>query len=150
MTEVLFYHLQQQPLESVLPQLLERSLERGWRVVVQAGTRERVAALDDHLWTYSEDSFLPHGQETEPGAAGEPVVLAVGSDNPNGANVRFLVAGADLPPDLSPYLRLVLMFDGNDDDALRQAREAWKTVKAAGHDATYWQQNDSGRWEKKA
>ena len=32
MTEVLFYHLQNMTLESVLPPLLEKSLERGWRV----------------------------------------------------------------------------------------------------------------------
>lgn len=150
MTEVLFYHLQNQPLEAVLPQILERSLARGWNVVVQAGSRERLAALDDHLWTYAEDSFLPHAQDSEAGAAEEPVVLATGEANPNAASVRILVDGAALPGDLAPYQRLVLMFDGRDDEALRQAREAWKTVRAAGHDATYWQQNEQGRWEKKA
>ncbi|MFZ0116056.1 MAG: DNA polymerase III subunit chi, partial [Xanthobacteraceae bacterium] len=53
MTEVLFYHLQEQPIEKVLPNLLERSLERGWRVVVQASSEDRVDALDAHLWTFS-------------------------------------------------------------------------------------------------
>ena len=40
MTEVLFYHLENQPVERVLPPLLEKSLERGWRVVVQAASEE--------------------------------------------------------------------------------------------------------------
>jgi len=61
MTEILFYHLQRHPLERVLPALVEKSLERGWRVVVQAASEERVEALDAHLWIFRDDSFLPHG-----------------------------------------------------------------------------------------
>jgi DNA polymerase-3 subunit chi len=60
MTEILFYHLQRQPLERVLPSLLEKSLERGWRVVVQAGSEERAEVLDAHLWTFGDNRFLPH------------------------------------------------------------------------------------------
>src|SRR5690349_11599483 len=35
MTDILFYHLERQPLDRVLPQLLERTLERGWRAVIE-------------------------------------------------------------------------------------------------------------------
>ncbi|MCW5695385.1 MAG: DNA polymerase III subunit chi [Bauldia sp.] len=148
MTEVLFYHLQRQPLEAVLPALLERSLERGWRVVVQAGSRERVEALDAHLWTYRDESFLPHGIDAET-AAEQPVFLTEGEINPNRADVRFVVDGAAMGT-VNGYQRVVLMFDGNDEAAVAAAREAWKGLKDAGHNATYWQQNDAGRWEKKA
>ena len=77
MTEVLFYHLHRQPLERVLPTLLERSLERGWRVVVQAASEERVEALDAHLWTYRDDSFLPHGTAREAEAREQPILLTI-------------------------------------------------------------------------
>ena len=150
MTEVLFYHLQRQPLEAVLPGLLQRSLDRGWRAVVRATTEERLSALDDHLWTFSDESFLPHGTDREPDAAEQPVVLTLSERNPNGAAVLFLVEGAPVPDDAAAYRRLVLLFDGNDEDALAAAREEWKSVKAAGHDATYWQQDARGRWQKKA
>jgi DNA polymerase III subunit chi len=150
MTEVLFYHLQRQPLEAVLPTLLEKSLERGWRALVRATTDERLAALDDHLWTYSDESFLAHGTEREPDVAEQPVVLTLSERNPNGAAILFLVEGAPVPGDATAYQRLVLLFDGNDEDALAAAREQWKAVKGAGHDATYWQQDARGRWEKKA
>jgi DNA polymerase III subunit chi len=149
-TEVLFYHLQRQPLEAVLPTLLEKSLERGWRALVQATSDERLAALDDHLWTFSDEGFLPHGTDREPDAADQPVVLTLAERNPNGAAILFLVEGAPVPAEASAYQRLVLLFDGNDEDALAAAREDWKRVKAAGHDATYWQQDARGRWEKKA
>ena len=150
MAEILFYHLQRQPLEAVLPALLEKSLERGWRAVVQATSEERLAALDDHLWTFSDDSFLPHGTDREAHAADQPVVLTLGGGNPNGASIRFLLEGADLPEDASSYRRMVILFDGTDTDALALARDQWRAVKAAGHEATYWQQDQRGRWERKA
>ncbi|QFU16207.1 DNA polymerase III subunit chi [Microvirga thermotolerans] len=150
MTEVLFYHLQRQPLEAVLPTLLQKSLERGWRAVVQATTEERMSALDDHLWTFADESFLPHGTDREAHAADQPVLITLSGGNPNGSQIRFLVEGAGLPEDLSSYERIAILFDGNDLEALALARDHWRAVKEAGHDATYWQQDERGRWQRKA
>ena len=150
MTEILFYHLQRQPIERVLPQLLEKSLERGWRVVVQAASDERIDALDAHLWTWRDDSFLAHGTDREAEAALQPVLLTAQDHNPNGASVRFLIDGAPVPADAASYQRIVLLFDGEDDDAVAAARARWTEVKAQGFDATYWQADEQGRWQKKA
>ena len=112
MTEVLFYHLQRQPLERVLPVLLEKSLERGWRVVVQAVSEERADALDALLWTFRDDSFLPHGTWREREAPEQPVLLTVHEHNPNAATIRFLLDGAPVPGDAHTYERIVVLFDG--------------------------------------
>ena len=149
MTEMLFYHLQGQSLERVLPNLLERSLERGWRVVVQAVSEERIDALDAHLWTYRDDSFLPHGTWREPAPAAQPVLLTIQDHNPNAANVRFLIEGAEVPADAASYQRLVLVFDGEDEDAVAAARQNWTRAKAAGFDVTYWQTDADGRWQQR-
>ena len=148
-TEVLFYHLEHRSLESVLPELLERTLERGWRAVVQASSSARVEALDSHLWTYSDASFLPHGTTRDGNAGRQPVLLTTGDENTNNAQVRFLVDGAN-PADLSTYARAVFLFDGRNEDAVAIARQQWKAVKASGLQATYWQQTGQGRWERKA
>ena len=149
MTEVLFYHLERQPLEKVLPTLIERTLERGWRAVIEAGSPARVEALNSLLWSYKEESFLPHGAGADGHAAEQPVYLTADSSNPNGATVRFLVGGARLT-EFAGYARLVLMFDAYDPAELADARIAWKAAKAAGCAATYWQQSPLGKWEKKA
>jgi DNA polymerase III subunit chi len=149
MTEVLFYQLDRQPLDRVLPGLLERTLQRGWRAVVQAGSRERAEALDGMLWTYAEESFLPHGMARDGYAAEQPVYLTADGDNPNGATVRFLVDGADADG-LAVYERVVYLFDGRDEEALQAARGQWKRARAEGFTVTYWQQNERGGWEKKA
>jgi DNA polymerase-3 subunit chi len=150
MTEVLFYHLQHQPLERVLPTLLEKSIERGWRVVVQGSSEERIEALDAHLWTYREDGFLPHGTWRESEPQSQPILLTVGDHNPNDASVRFLVDGAALPSDTAAYQRIVLLFDGDDPDALAAARSQWSAAKASGCAVTYWQPDEQGRWQRKA
>ncbi|MDC7788994.1 DNA polymerase III subunit chi [Rhodoplanes sp. TEM] len=149
MTELLFYHLQRRAPESVLPALLEKSLERGWRAVVQASSDERVDALDAHLWTYRDESFLPHGTDRDGLAAEHPVVLTVRDHNPNGAAVRFLIDRAPVPADAASYARIVVMFDGEDDEALAGARLLWREKKAEGFDVTYWQCDDRGRWQKR-
>jgi len=149
MTEILFYHLQGQKLENVLPALLEKSLERGWKVVVQGSTEERIEALDAHLWTYRDDGFLPHGTWREAEAAQQPVLLTPNDGNPNGATVRFLVDRAPLPVDVERYQRIVLLFDGEDEEAVAAARAHWSDIKAKGLEATYWQTDEQGRWSKK-
>jgi len=150
MTEILFYHLSRQPIEKVLLALLEKSIERGWRVVVQASSDERIEALDAHLWTYRDDGFLPHGTAKESEAAAQPILLTTGDDNANSAQVRFLIDGAPVPADAAAYQRIVLLFDGEDQDAVAAARERWTEAKAKGFEATYWQPDEQGRWVKKA
>jgi len=148
-TEVYFYHLEHRTLDQVLPGLLERSLARGWRAVVQASSKERVEALNTLLWTYREDSFLPHGTASDGTPTAQSIYLTDEEDNPNAAAVRFLVDGAVLA-DASPYTRVVHLLDGRDPDAVAQARGVWTTAKEQGYAVSYWQQDDEGRWQQKA
>jgi DNA polymerase-3 subunit chi len=148
MTEIGFYHLQATPLERALPKLLERGLAVGHRIVVLAGSRERVEHLDALLWTYDDASFLPHGSRRDGEAARQPVWLTEADENPNGATVLVLTDGAS-SAQLGAYQRCLDLFDGNDADAVAAARERWRQAKAAGHTLTYWQQTQGG-WAKQA
>ncbi|RWL83303.1 MAG: DNA polymerase III subunit chi [Mesorhizobium sp.] len=149
MADILFYHLTESTLEEALPGLLERSVERGWRAVVQTGTEERRDALDQHLWIFRDDSFLAHATDREAYPAEQPVLLTTSEGNQNAAQIRFLVDGAS-PAELSEYERAVFLFDGHDAAQLEAARGHWKTMKEAGHAVTYWQQTPDRRWERKA
>jgi DNA polymerase-3 subunit chi len=118
--------------------------------VVQSSADERIDALDAHLWTYRDDNFLPHGTYRESEAAMHPVLLTVNEDNPNGASVRFLIDRVPMPADAASYQRIVLLFDGDDEDAVADARARWSEVKARGFEATYWQADENGRWQRNA
>ena len=153
MTEVLFYHLTQSSFQQALPALLEKCLERQWNVTVQVEDAAQRDALNDHLWTYRDDSFLPHGAEGANGAAetadAQPVWITTTTENPNGSAVRFSI-GTSVPAGTENYQRMIYMFDGHDPNAVAAAREHWKIEKKAGHELTYWQQDEDGRWRKAA
>ena len=147
MTEVGFYHLQRSSLDEALPKLLEKVVELGHRVVLVAGSDERVDALNDLLWTYEERSWLPHGTAKTGSAPEQPVWLTVDDENPNGATYLFLTDGATSRR-AGDYARVFELFDGRDDEAVAAARERWRIYKDAGHDLSYWKQDERGRWEK--
>jgi len=152
-TEVLFYHLEKRSLEDVLPGLVERTLARGWRGLIRTESSDRAQAIDNLLWTWSEESFLPHAQSGDGNAATQPVLITVEEDNANRAQVLFLVGNtlpATLERDLAVFERIVVLFDGRDASALSVVRRAWSETKAAGHPTTYWRQSASGKWEKQA
>ncbi|WP_119680196.1 DNA polymerase III subunit chi [Indioceanicola profundi] len=149
MTELRFYHLTRKTLEQTLPDLLEKSVERGWRAVVKTGSEERAEALAQHLWTYKPDGFLPHGTAKDGHAESQPIWITPGDDRPNAATVLFLTDGAEGAA-LNEYELACDLFDGNDPDAVSAARRRWKAAKDAGHELTYWQQTERGGWQKKA
>lgn len=146
--EVWFYHLERTGLDQALPELLEKTLARGWKAVVRAREAARVEHLDGWLWSYRDESFLPHGPDGEPAAPRQPILLTTGFANANGAEALFLVDGAETG-ELDGYTRCVVLFDGRDEAALAAARAQWSQVKGKGHPVSYWKQQARG-WEKQA
>ena len=148
MTEIRFYHLTRTTLEQALPELLEKTLARGWKAVVMAASPERVEALTQHLWTYRPDAFLPHGNAKDGNAALQPIWLTAEDERPNAAEVLFLTDGAESAR-LKEYQRVCEVFDGNDETALAAARRHWAAYKNDAHTLAYWQQSETG-WAARA
>ena len=148
MTRIDFYHLTRSGLDRALPRLLEKVLQSGARAVVQAGSKERVEALNAHLWTYDDRGFLPHGSSADGDPARQPLWLTEADENPNGAGILVLTDGAR-SDHVADYDRCLEMFDGNDEAAVAEARRRWTAYKEAGHAVTYYQQTERGGWEEK-
>ena len=148
MTEIAFYHLQKSPLETVLPVLLEKTLGAGKRALVVTGSEERVEALNALLWSTNPNGWLPHGSAKDGNAEDQPIWLTTNLENANGATYLFLTDAA-VGEDFEAFERCFDMFDGRDDTAVKAACERWKKLSEAGHELTYWQQNDAGKWIEK-
>ena len=147
--EIWFYHLERSGLDQALPQLLEKTLQRGWRALVRTTSNDRLDHLDGWLWTFRDDSFLPHGVEGEALAPREPVLLTTGLENTNDAQALFLLDQAQAGS-LTGFERCIMLFDGSDGEAVGQARERWKAFKADGHPVSYWKEGENGGWAKQA
>ena len=148
-TEIWFYHLERSTLEQVLPGLLEKTRERGWRALVRSSSPGLIDDLDERLWSWRDEAFLAHGRASEPHAERQPILLTQSLENPNVAQALFIVDDAQLG-DTEGYDRCFIIFDGRNETALTGARERWKTLKAAGANLAYWKQSPEGRWEKAA
>lgn len=147
MTDIRFYHLTTRLPEQALPDLVQKALSGGHRIVVRTHDRD-VERLNDALWAQRPDSFIPHGSKKDGHAALQPVWLTAGDDNPNGAGVLIL-AGGVMPETVDGFALVCDVFDGRDETQLSEARGRWKRYKDAGHTLTYWQQGEKG-WEQKA
>ncbi|KAA5607657.1 DNA polymerase III subunit chi [Roseospira marina] len=149
MTRVDFYHLLQWPLERALPRLLTRAYQTEARVLVLAGSMDRVRALNSLLWTFDANAWLPHGCRDEGYAEHQPIWISDREERPNGATLAVLTEGMTVT-DASAWDRVLDLFDGQDSEAVQAARDRWRTGRDAGHELHYWQQSDSGGWVEKA
>lgn len=147
--EIWFYHLERSTLDQVLPGLLEKTRERGWRALVRASDARLLQDIDERLWTWRDDSFLAHGHASEPHAERQPILLTQSAENPIAAQALFIVDGAELG-DTEGLERCFIIFDGRDGTSLQGARARWKTLKDGGASLAYWKQSPEGRWEKAA
>lgn len=150
MTRFDFYHLQELPLEKALPKLCEKAYLTGKNIKILVGNEERVEFINSLLWTYNEESFLPHGSKKDGFAEEQPIFISANETNENNAKILFLVDGA-LPDvqKLTDYERVLNIFDGKNETALNNARNYWKKIKSLGGELHYWQQKDNGSFEQK-
>lgn len=150
MIRVDFYHLQRSPLEQVLPKLCEKAYSTGKRIKIQLGTEERVSFVNSLLWTYNEESFLPHGSKKDGFSEEQPIFISADENNPNGAVLLVLADGAVPSLEvLQQYERVLNIFDGTNETSLNAARNYWKQIRELNGDLHYWQQNERGVFEQK-
>jgi len=144
-----FYHLTSSPLERALPKLLEKSYSGGFRTVVLA-EETRIEKLNELLWTYDPDGFLPHGSPKDGNAELQSIFLTSAAPQKVGAKEILFITNGILAENSAPYDRVIDMFDGGDAESLSAARARWKQYKDSGCELHYYQQTEAGSWDKKA
>ncbi len=146
MTQIQFYHLTETPLEKALPRLLEKAYAANIKCLVVARDEAQADILNQTLWTYHPQAFLPHGSSKDPKGEEQPIYLATNEDNKNNATLFCTTSGAT-PEDT--YDRVLDIFDGHNDESVAAARARFKSYKDAGHTLSYFKQTD-GKWEQAA
>jgi DNA polymerase-3 subunit chi len=142
MVEIGFYHLTRTDVFAALPALLGRSLQAGEKALVVCPDDATLKLLDEQLWTCHNPEWLPHGTAQTPHPEWQPIFLTTQtSENPAQAAFLFRINGAG--DEISGFKRVFDLFDGNDEEAVKAARERWRAAKAAGHSLNYWKQDDA-------
>ena len=134
-----FYHLVSSPLERILPQICEKVLASGERLLVVAEER-LLDQLDGQLWNYAREAFLPHGRVN---AEAQPILLSADTAATNGASNIALADGLWREQALE-FSRAFYFFDAAHLDT---ARAAWRSLKGReGVEPRYWKQDERGKW----
>lgn len=150
MSEIRFYHLTTQSLEQALPAILSKALSGGRRAVLRLANDNEVRHFNEHLWVYNPDSFIPHGSKEDGHEGAQPIYLTAKAENPNGADMLVLCNQQAVPENIEDFSLCCDFINGQDGESVEAGRARWKAYKEAGHNLTYWQQNDAGGWEQKA
>ncbi len=159
MSEFWFYHLEHSSMESILPDILEKTHAKDWRALVLFGSlsgREALAHFDKYLWVYKQNSFLPHGVYNEPLADKQPILLASDSFGDgfdyavSDRDVLLLLGGAELNENIShkSFVRIITIFSDNNNAEKKRARKRWKWASDNGFETCYWKQDERGRWAR--
>jgi DNA polymerase-3 subunit chi len=146
--EIWFYLVERSSIEDTLPPLLDKCLQRGWRALVRSPNPARLAALDAKLWTWRDDSWLPHGLAGDSALdVRQPILLTGGADNGNGAQALFMLDGAQAE-NLTGVARVISLFDGREESEVQAARLAWRAARDQGRSPSFWKQTGEGKWER--
>ena len=147
--DIRFYHLQKTDLEKAIHQLLVKIHGMEKRAHVLSPSQKRIQSLDQALWTLGGEIFLPHGTPTDGRPQDHPIWLSTEPKNENQSQVLILCDQAKVDT-YDKYQIYCEIFDGHNNDEVQQARQKWKEFKSQNVNLSYWQQDNSGKWNKTA
>ena len=106
---------------------MDKAWQRGLKVWIWTGDNEHLREMDDLLWTFRQDSFVPH--ETfvsgDANAAPEaPVILSADENAPPAMDVLINLSGR--LPALDQLPERVAEFVGPEEEARAQGRERFR------------------------
>jgi len=115
--------------------IIDKAFNAELRILVWSEDAATLASIDDLLWTFAQDSFVPHEQLTPESNWDDSPVLLSGSALPSPPADVIINLGSTLPPALDQTPRIIEIIDG--DEARRQAgRTRFKQYRDKGVEPT--------------
>ncbi|WP_185236454.1 DNA polymerase III subunit chi [Teredinibacter franksiae] len=137
MTRVNFYILQANEVverHRFVCRLVQKAINESNRVLVATSTPEETFLLDELLWSFKPESFIPHSIVGEPDTEKVPVVISHTSDSPTHHDLLINLR-AIVPPEFSRFKKLAEVVV-QQTDILQSTRENWKFYKDRGYELT--------------
>ena len=110
--------------------IVEKAYRLGHRVYVRTGNSDDTNVLDDLLWTFSQNSFVPHQLSTESVSLESPVVIGEHPPAAEGADV--VISVADDPISYFTAYQRIVEIVGCDDDEKVSGRKRFRYYREHG------------------
>ena len=132
MTEILFVEVTANRLEFRVCELAEGIYVRGERLQILAPDSGQASRLDDLLWTFRPDSFIPHGlMEPAGGNPPLPVVITTREEPVSGIEHLLMLEFAS-PEFLRSFAEAIHLVVVDDRDRREASRRYWVQLREAG------------------
>jgi DNA polymerase-3 subunit chi len=139
-TQVTFYAVRDGGLHAWAAKLVEAAWSKRKRVLVYCSSEAEAKAIDEYLWTFKDDAFIPHGIES-PDQPSDNTALAVlittTATNTNKASILVQLGHAELEFG-GGFENVIELVDREDEQKLTASRDRYRAWKAYGkdHDVT--------------
>ena len=150
MTQIIFYSTAPLQVEKTLFALLEKSLEKGNKSLLLFKDKEKCLSINEQLWTYKQNSFLPHISEDDQiyDNIDVPVYLSTKNENPFKAELLFSIDGF-LPDNIDHFERVIIIIDVNDELLNEKYKNYYLDINKNFEDIVFYKSDDNGKWVEK-
>ena len=150
MTQIIFYSTAPLQVEKTLFALLEKSIEKGNKSLLLFKDKEKCSLINEQLWTYKQNSFLPHISEDEKiyDDIDVPVYLSTKNENPFKAELLFSIDGF-LPDNIDHFERVIIIIDINDELLNEKYKNYYLDINKNFEDIVFYKSDDNGKWIEK-
>ena len=132
MTEVIFVEVTASRMEMRACEIAEHTYAQGERLQIIALDEEQAARLDDLLWTYKPDNFIPHGIWKSMDSESDQPVLITTRKEPVPGIASLLTMDycpVEMVQQFSKVIHVVLV---DNHERLEASRRYWTLLKDAG------------------
>lgn len=118
--------------------LAAKSSHATTNIVILTSNAEDLAKLDQLLWTFSEQDFLPHVQASDPAAAQTPIILTTDLNQATLPHHQILInLSGNTPTDFSRFTRMFEIVTTDEADK-NNSRERYRSYQQGGFPLTHF------------
>lgn len=148
MKEINFYCIEEDGNQFIYT-FLSKLIEKGKKVIVYSENQEKIAKLDDTLWTMKKTDFLPHLLYNEQGAEETPVLISNVKENKYNSNFLLISTFVDDVNFLDSFEKTFYMFSPMNQRLIDEAKKNWNYYKERGFNLKVFRKNAAGKWTEK-
>ena len=133
-TNVLFHHFESIERKDFLIYVC-KLIEKGYKqninpIYIKTDTQKQAEELDKILWTFRQESYIPHTLVDQDNNNTQPV--QIGWIDNEIEDAEAIINLSDGMPDISNHLKKIHEIIENIDEKKEKARERWKKYKSIG------------------
>ena len=139
MKEIFFYNITSRDFFKDSAILIEKLFKQGIKVLILCPDDEVTSFFDDFLWSFKEESFIPHTVLDRDSSQLETIIISKKQLSMESFKTLIVLKGSIVNTDYcNRFEKTYYFFDDNNDDEKKLARTLWRQSVKLGTKCKYW------------